>query len=98
MKLYNKSTNGLQHGEHKLPVGGVADIPDEIAKKWLEFKGVEKYVTPADFEKAAKQAKAKAEAELKALKDENAELRKLKLSNHNVLVNIGEITDDTKYL
>lgn len=80
MKLYNKSGNGLQHGIGKkmcfLPNGGTAEIPDEIAKKWLKIKGVEKYIAPADLERAAKEAKAEAEKAQKALEDENAKLKK----------------------
>lgn len=82
MKLYNKSGNGLQHvliqdgksNTYTLPNGATAEIPDEIADKWLKIKGVEKYIAPADYEKAANEAKAKADAEKKALQEENARL------------------------
>lgn len=80
MKLYNKSGNGLQHGTGKeiylLPNGKTAEIPNEIAKKWLKIPGVEKYIAPADLEKAAKEAKAEAEKAQKALEAENSELKK----------------------
>lgn len=79
MKLYNKSGNGLMHtldgGNYVLAQGGVADVPKEVANVWLKIKGVEKYIEPADLEKAAKEAEEKAKAERKALEDENAELK-----------------------
>ncbi len=82
MRLYNKSGNGLQHvlakeGKmytYNLPNGSTADIPDEIAEKWLKINGVEKYIAPADLDKAAKEAKVKADAEKAALQEENARL------------------------
>lgn len=76
MKLINNGINPLAHGIHKLPKGAVAEIPDEIAKEWLQIQGVKQYVEAADLEKAAKEAKAEADAKVKAIEDENAELKK----------------------
>ncbi len=92
MKLINKSGNGLSHTlitEKKvndeviksselytLPMGATADIPDEVAKIWLNIQGVEKYLEQGDVDKAAKAAEDKAKVELEALKAENAELKK----------------------
>ena len=77
MLLINNSRNPLSHEEYKLPKGESLDIPEHIAKIWLEIKGVKRYVEPAELEKAQKEAKAK-EAELlkenEALKAKLAEL------------------------
>lgn len=70
MKLYNKSQHSLQHTEgaktYNLPIEGVAEIPDEIAKKWLKIAGVQEYIGKADL--------AKAEKTNKVLEAENAKL------------------------
>ena len=77
MKLINNGRNPLSHEGFKLARGAVADVPEHIAKIWLEFPGVKKYIEPAEAEKAAKEAKAR-EAELlkenEALKAKLAEL------------------------
>lgn len=77
MLLINNSRNPLSHEDYKLPKGKTADIPEHIAKIWLEIPGVKKYIEPAAAEKAAKEAKAR-EAELlkenEALKAKLAEL------------------------
>lgn len=79
MKLFNKSGNGYMHiyndTTYTIASGGVADVPKDVADVWLKIKGIEKYIEPADLEKAAKEAEAKAAAERKALEDENAELK-----------------------
>lgn len=78
MKLINNGTNPLAHGVYKLPKGGVAEIPDYIAKEWLKIKGIKQYVSAADLTEATQ----KADAEKKALQDEieklKAELAKAK--------------------
>lgn len=76
MKLVNNSANPLAHGIYKLLKGTVADIPDEIAKEWLKIAGIKQYVEAADLEKAAKEAKAEANAKVKAIEDENEKLKK----------------------
>ena len=77
MKLINNGRNPLSHEDFRLARGAVADVPEHIAKIWLEFPGVKKYIEPAEAEKAAKEAKAR-EAELlkenEALKAKLAEL------------------------
>lgn len=77
MLLINNSRNPLSHEDYKLPKGKTADIPEHIAKIWLEIPGVKKYIEPAEAEKAQKEAKAR-EAELlkenEALKAKLAEL------------------------
>lgn len=77
MLLINNSRNPLSHEDYKLPKGKTADIPEHIAKIWLEIPGVKKYIEPAAAEKAEKEAKAR-EAELlkenEALKAKLAEL------------------------
>lgn len=82
MRLINKGTNPLKHGKISLAKGAVADVPDEIAKIWLEIRGVEAYVAPVDVEKAKAEAQAKAEEEKKAYEVEiqklKAELEKVK--------------------
>lgn len=108
MKLYNKSGNGLQHvlvengkmNTYTLPNAGTADIPEEIAEKWLKINGVEKYIAPADLEKAAKKAKAEADAEKKALQEENArllaEIEKLKTETKGVKEETAKTLDELK--
>lgn len=80
MKLINKTSNNLSHLEgdkyYFLAVGKIDDVPEEIAKIWLKINGVEKYVSPADLERAKKEAEEKAKAEKKALEEENAKLKK----------------------
>lgn len=80
MKLINKTSNNLSHLEgdkyYFLAVGKIEDVPEEIAKIWLKINGVEKYVSPADLERAKKEAEEKAKAEKKALEEENAKLKK----------------------
>lgn len=90
MKITNRTGNGLSHSLYEgkdlihyyLGNGETKDIPDNIAKIWLKFPGVDKYIDQADLERAEKEAKAKAEAEKKALEEKNkaleAELEKLK--------------------
>lgn len=77
MLLINNSRNPLSHEDYKLPKGKTTDIPEHIAKIWLEIPGVKKYIEPAEAEKAQKEAEAR-EAELlqenKALKAKLAEL------------------------
>lgn len=68
MKLYNKCGNGLSHTVYEkntpkfyfLANDTIGEIPDEIAKIWLKFKGVTEYVSPEDM--------AKLKAENEALK------------------------------
>lgn len=75
MILINNGANPLAHSTYKLAKGAKADIPDDIAKIWLDIRGVERYIAPADLEKAEAEAKAKTEAEKKAYE---AEIEKLK--------------------
>lgn len=75
MKLINNGTNPLAHEIYKLPKGAVEDIPEEIAKEWLKIAGIKQYVEAADLEKAAKEAKADADAKVKAVEDENEKLK-----------------------
>ena len=77
MKLINNGRNPLSHEDFRLARGAVADVPEHIAKIWLEFPGVKKYIEPAEAEKAAKEAKARETELLKeneALKAKLAEL------------------------
>lgn len=83
MKLYNKGSNPLSHtlieikkaGENEirkpvfytLATGETKDIPDEVAKIWLNIAGVEKYADPAALAKAQEE-NAKLKEELKKTK------------------------------
>lgn len=66
MKIFNKTGNGLSHSLdgkiYYLANDTIGEIPDEIAKIWLKFKGVTEYVSPEDM--------AKLKAENEALKAE----------------------------
>lgn len=75
MILINNGTNPLAHSGYVLPKGEKKEIPDHIAKEFLQIAGVEKYIEPADLEKAAKDAEKKAAKEIEALKKENEELK-----------------------
>lgn len=80
MRLYNKSSRMYQHtyfDEKKvfhainlLPKTD-AEIPDEIAKKWLNTGEVVEYVKPED----AKAKQAELEEEIAKLKAENEKLK-----------------------
>lgn len=71
MKLVNNGTNPLAHGTYKLPKGGVADIPNAIAKEWLKIRGIKQYVSSADLAEATQ----KADAKVKAVENENEKLK-----------------------
>lgn len=64
MKLLNNSKCALSHGEYRLPIGGILDVPEKIAKIWLTYDGVIQHVTEEDIkeatEKAVKEALKKA--------------------------------------
>lgn len=68
MLLVNNGTNPLLHGVYELAKGASADIPDEIAKLWLDIPGVTKFIGEADIKKAKQEAEAKAKAEIEAEK------------------------------
>ena len=70
MKLQNNGTNPLAHGGYKLPKGGVAEIPDEIAKEWLNIPGIKQFVSSADLAKVTKEADKKNQE----LEEKNAKL------------------------
>lgn len=95
MKLINNSANPLVHGIYKLPKDAVADIPDEIAKEWLKIAGIKQYVEAADLEKAAKDAKAEADAKVKAVEDENKKL-KAELETLKAKIAKTEATNEAK--
>lgn len=80
MRVYNKSSRKYQHSEFNkdnklvtielLPKTD-AEIPDEIAKKWLKTGEVVEYVKPED----AKAKQAELEEEIAKLKAENEKLK-----------------------
>lgn len=71
MKLYNKSQYNLSHGKEKLLIGETREIPDNIAKIWLTFPGVVKYIAPEDIE-ALKKENEKLKAQVKDTKKTTA--------------------------
>lgn len=83
MKLVNKTGNGLSHSIYEdnkrefyyLANGETKDIPEAIAEIWLKMPGVEQYIDQEELERAEKAAKAKAEAEKKALEEQNKALQ-----------------------
>lgn len=93
MRVYNKSSRMYQHTYFdaknvfhaiNLRPKTDAEIPDEIAKKWLKTGEVVEYVKPEEAK--AKQAKleeenAKLKAELEALKKSKPEEAKAKTNN-----------------
>jgi hypothetical protein len=74
MKINNKCGNGLSHflnGKvYFLANDTIGDIPDSIAKVWLNIQGVTEYVSPDDM--------AKLKAENAALKAKTAKTTKPK--------------------
>ena len=84
MKLHNRCGNGLSHilqvkeGEKVKNVtyfianGDFGEVPEEVAKIWLNIPGVSEYVEPEDLKKAEAEAKEKQAA----LEKENEELKK----------------------
>lgn len=78
MLLINNSRNALAHirDGYKLEKGAKADIPDYIAKVWLEIPGVERYVDPAELEKVKAKVEAEAKEKQAALEKENEDLKK----------------------
>lgn len=56
MKLLNNSKCALSHGEFKLPIGAVLDVPEKIAKIWLGYKGVIQHMTDDDIKAATEKA------------------------------------------
>lgn len=88
MRVYNKSSRTYQHSEmdknNKLVVINLhpktnAEIPDDIAKKWLKTGEVVEYVKPED----AKAIQAELEAENAKLKAEIEALKKVKAEKAN---------------
>lgn len=81
MKLVNRGENNLSHsimkefeveGEKRyestpyvLKIGETLDVPEEVAKVWLKFKGVEKVVDRAEIEA---EIRKEIEAEVKSKK------------------------------
>lgn len=64
IKLQNNTRTTFVHGIYKLEPQGVLDVPNDVAKIWMQNDGVIEYVAPAD----AKAEKAKYEAEIEKLK------------------------------
>lgn len=79
MKLENTSRLTLSHENFVFGPGAVAEIPDKIAKIWLNIEGINEYVNPEEVKanetKAAEELK-KALNTIKALEEEVKELKK----------------------
>lgn len=71
MILVNNGTNPLAHNGVILRKGERKEIPDSIAKEWLEIQGVEEFLSGADVKKAT----AEADKRVAELEAENAKLR-----------------------
>lgn len=79
MLLINNGTNPFANNGFVLPKGVKTEVPDDIAKKFLEIQGVERYIASADLEKATEDAEKRIkelETENKALKAKIADLEK----------------------
>ena len=76
MKLINNSKNAMMHKVGKeyliLEVGKVLDVPDDVAKLWLKYAGIQTYATPEDIEEAKKKAVKEALAKEKAKQEKKA--------------------------
>lgn len=75
MILINKGTNPYRVDGFLLPKNEQKEVPETIAKKFLEIPGVEKYISQEELERAAKEAEEKVKKELEELQAENAELK-----------------------
>lgn len=69
MRIINNSQYNLSHGDYVCKIGEKLEVPEEVAKKWFNIKGVEEYISPVDIEKAKKEA---VEAALKEYKEKEA--------------------------
>lgn len=73
-------TKGLQRTTIELKKGEVAEVPNDIAEKWLKIGGISKALNDADIkaaeQKAVAEQRKKIEAEVKA--EYEAEIAKLK--------------------
>ena len=76
MKIINNSENAICHGIptpekkgfYRVEVGGIIDVPEDIAKLWLKIKGVEEYAKPEDVKKAEEE-NADLKAKIKELEE-----------------------------
>lgn len=50
MKLINNSKNNLSYDKYYLAIGGIVDVPEEVAKLWLNFEGITQYYSADDIE------------------------------------------------
>jgi len=50
MKLINNSKNSLSHDKYNLAIGSIVDVPEEVAKLWLNFEGITQYYSADDIE------------------------------------------------
>lgn len=90
MKLHNRCGNGLSHilqekeGEKVKNVtyfianGDFGEVPEEVAKIWLNIPGVSEYVEPEDLKKAEAEAKEKQAALEKGNEDLKKQIEELK--------------------
>lgn len=79
MILINNGTNPFAHKGFVLAKGVKTEVPDDIAKELLKIPGVEKYIAPAELDKATEDAEKRIkelEAENEALKAKIADLEK----------------------
>lgn len=88
MRVYNKSSRKYQHSEFdkdnklitiELPPKTDAEIPDEIAEKWLKTGEVVEYVKPEEAkakEAALEEENAKLKAEIEKLKKQATKTKK----------------------
>lgn len=77
IKLQNNTRTTFVHGNYRLEANGIVDVPNDVAKIWMQHQGVIEYVAPAD----AKAEKAKYEAEIEKLKQEIEELKATKTAD-----------------
>ncbi len=71
MLLENRGTRAFQHGEYILLPNMHIDVPDKIAKIWLNYKEIIEYADPTEVKKAQE----KLESENKKLKEELTKLK-----------------------
>lgn len=79
MLLENKGRCALQHDNYLLLPGMHLDVPDKIAKLWLNYKGIVEYADPAQVKKEQE----KLENENKQLKKELNKLKEVSKSKKN---------------
>lgn len=78
MKLQNTSRATLTHEKIVFKPADIAEIPEKVAKIWLNIEGIKQYVDPVEVEAQEKKAAALLEEANKKIAKLEAEIAELK--------------------